>query len=1102
MIYLYPATKGSTQRQLAKVREAAKRHLKVILIIASPFLYSKALGQASVGGEGKSSGYGVIKTFVPSSPEMASFQRYGDVPVNYNTGVPEIKVPLGQMVVGSFTWPISLSYHSGGNKVEDFASVAGLGWTLNAGGFISAKIMGTPHTEKVERFLDLSITANPFTGPCTTKDQIYNNPQDAQTALYYIETGRLYRPDIYYINMPTQSARFLMNGTDGYTVPISDNRIWVEDPGTPDGASPTYYFVDTKGNRYTFGRREASMTGGMMGNPTYALTRIDTYDGGSLTFEYETVFYGYATQGIEFKQRVNAYDCTRCHLEGGQEFKTLMPGQASATEFFLKRIVASNGQQVSFEYGTRLDHPSNRRLSKVTFYEEVNGSLAEQYNMELLQDYFSGPNGANRRLKLYGLKKKSGSTNGELYSFEYDPLNLPDRLSTSIDISGFYNGATNSSLLPSRSERQPNLSFAKASILTKMIYPTGGSTSFAYELNTGGWSGLRVKEILESDFGGMNLKKRSYTYEGVTENSLLFESFSQFSFLGSMPSGYENSDIPRELLEVLTCTIFEEQSSPVVPLLSSWFDNSLSYFEVSEFYDSQEADGKGKAGKIVYKYDTNLERYGRTEFIRFPPLLTEKHVYKWENSAFDIVQSEESFYSLSRDYGNPGSNTEPFFQLPSNPREVRLFMKELEMVRPDIQNTVIGSQDQGFTFSLCYPSVLLQRDHRLDLVPIYLTKTVSRRYEGGDEVVVETNYGYDSLLLEPVRASRTGSDGVLELDSTLYTNSDVTLIGYSPGERAAVEGLRAANVIQPLWTRRLRDGTSIYERQVYYKAWTNPSQPGIPKFLPHREIVHPSGGADKREIQIVKYGPNWLPEEILEQGTRRVAYIWGYRGRLQIAEARNAPASQIFHANFEEGAGWQGTVQYDTDRAHTGRTSGRIVNQSLTDKLTAHPTDQSTGSYRWLDISLSLPKEFTYSVWVYSDGPEAELSLFMRDATGRDMGVEFTHVATVSTTDRGQWTLLEGRATVPADVVQLGLRLGNKREANGGNNVWFDDVRLHPSEAQMTTYTHDPGKGMTSSTDPNGMPSFYEYDAFGRLSIMRDAEGNITHKYDYHLRER
>ena len=67
-------------------------------------------------------------------------------------------------------------------------------------------------------------------------------------------------------------------------------------------------------------------------------------------------------------------------------------------------------------------------------------------------------------------------------------------------------------------------------------------------------------------------------------------------------------------------------------------------------------------------------------------------------------------------------------------------------------------------------------------------------------------------------------------------------------------------------------------------------------------------------------------------------------------------------------------------------------------------------------------------------------------------------------------------------------------------NGWdaYDDIRIYPADAQMTTYTYDPLVGMTSATDAKGLTSYYEYDSFQRLVNIKDKDGNIIKHTDYH----
>ncbi len=84
----------------------------------------------------------------------------------------------------------------------------------------------------------------------------------------------------------------------------------------------------------------------------------------------------------------------------------------------------------------------------------------------------------------------------------------------------------------------------------------------------------------------------------------------------------------------------------------------------------------------------------------------------------------------------------------------------------------------------------------------------------------------------------------------------------------------------------------------------------------------------------------------------------------------------------------------------------------------------------------------------------------------------------------------------------VNLSVLNNPASDGAMRTELDKIRtgLAGSGAQVTTYTYSTiYHSMTSMTDPSGKLIYYEYDAFGRLMHIKDANGNIIKKYSYSL---
>lgn len=107
-----------------------------------------------------------------ASPNAAALGKFGDIPVNYHTGIPTIDIPLYTVQEGNISVPVSLSYHAGGLKVDEQASSVGAGWALIAGGAITRTVKDKP---------DERLTAS--------GNQQYGYFSDYGIANYYYQTG-------------------------------------------------------------------------------------------------------------------------------------------------------------------------------------------------------------------------------------------------------------------------------------------------------------------------------------------------------------------------------------------------------------------------------------------------------------------------------------------------------------------------------------------------------------------------------------------------------------------------------------------------------------------------------------------------------------------------------------------------------------------------------------------------------------------------------------------------------------------------------------------------------------------------------------------------
>lgn len=210
-----------------------------------------------------------------ASPTAASLGKYGDIPVNYHTGIPQISIPIHIVTAGPLSLSISLSYHAGGLKVQEPASWVGAGWSLNAGGVITRSVMGAPDEKGTNNggfqshghFSDYGLS-NYINGSGLVEDWVG------------FDAGRKDgEPDLYFFNFNGTSGKFYFN--DDHTpviVPEADFKIEPYYVENTNSSIQAFKITSSDGTKYFFGN-----TQGLTGTPPIEITKPVTDGNGMST---------------------------------------------------------------------------------------------------------------------------------------------------------------------------------------------------------------------------------------------------------------------------------------------------------------------------------------------------------------------------------------------------------------------------------------------------------------------------------------------------------------------------------------------------------------------------------------------------------------------------------------------------------------------------------------------------------------------------------------------------------------------------------------------------------------------------------------------------
>ncbi|MEM9339159.1 MAG: PKD domain-containing protein [Bacteroidota bacterium] len=463
----------------------------------------------------------ILPNPIPPEPTAASLGKYGEIPVSLHTGIPDISIPIFNASGTKLDLPISLTYHAGGIKVTESASWVGLGWSLRAGGVINRQIKGVLDVADNGYFKESGRIAENLNTP--------TNSEDVENIKKFIDGTWDGQPDVFTFSFAGYSGRFLIKWDKEVKLITPSKKFKIEfeesrttKDGTVLNTRDLVSFVITveNGTRYTF---ESTIV-------TDTKDRCTPFQlGGHRNYKFVSSWYltkiespgGYDEITLTYENFANA---TQANLVETLTQKLYRSGTETESrcddvvKFASKRLksIKTAKYEVVFDANTpREDLPHltwmvrDRALDQIKIYNNEN-QLIKSFSLDY--DYFESDliypadeEVFHKRLKLEKVTETGANgIRSSPYVFEYNEnTTIPSVRSKGQDFWGFYNGKEdNSTLIPTLqirttarydfgtlpvrrliegADRKPDFLAASFGLLKKIIYPTGGYTSFQYE---------------------------------------------------------------------------------------------------------------------------------------------------------------------------------------------------------------------------------------------------------------------------------------------------------------------------------------------------------------------------------------------------------------------------------------------------------------------------------------------------------------------------------------------------------------------------------------------------------------------------------------------
>ena len=1024
------------------------------------------------------------------SPEAAAMTRYADYPVSYALGQAEVSIPLYEIKSRSLTLPITLQYNTSGVRVDEISGIAGLNWTLHAGGVITRTVAGLPDEYMNGLYCPRSKReAYPYS---EEEGQMLSNDYEYLRKAASGDGDREW--DLYSYSFPGHTGSFYIThepyGSD-QIVPTSATDLSIRRTGSgfmitdPSGTVWTFTEQETTGRFISVASpgvnagSSAEMTAQNATTVTsWYLTGVTSMDGrDTLTFSYDTLpslfhdrhsysrtysfTYKYLSPGSY--QWLDMYGRWVGPPVAVQNQEASYMTELGWTPHVVKTITFAGGH-VTFDYvndprsgGSSIRNSYPSVLSSMRVYSDLDTAAVRVVTFSVK----GNRTGDQRTLLKQVTVSGHDGTPVETYSFSYISEGTL-MFEHAKDLFGYYNGASsnqstsflrlfeNNTLSETAANRNYNASAVSALSLETITMGSGSKTKFFYEANsipTNGQSDLfsvigighRIRMIRTFDLSSGSedlVRERVFTYSGqgitiplTAFNRRSFVSVSE-SFREDLLSGHGWWCGPTQPMPRTAVVSLSDQS--VLPG-ASIEGARIFYTDVTERVSGPD----GSSVRTDYTYDCSsvVAAYSQGSWT-----LTQVHDDHDNDSRNNLLDLHQYHFFQRMPYQVPAIHpsdasvdfTPCWFHFVDRDRP--------EFCQPAQIRRYKTVGDTETLVSLTVNEYTTQTgDVQTGLRVKYLISSGPTAY------VRPYRYCALDFFQEEVyrtrvwrRLSRTTQTEYLDGDSTRVLRTDYTYLQDLPGYPDEFPAM--GSLLSPLETAITVDGDMDrrYVRRPLYPS------------------LMPADSAWARMLAAEGYN---LPvqETVLAGPT-------GATSTAQRKETWSSFMPADWTAGIDDGTGletmWKPSrIDILRDGENVGPTVEYTVYDVYGNPLEVNQQGQPTKTY----------------VWGYGGlRPVAEIA-----------GAGYAQVRSALTSSQRQ--TLDGIAASPVlSSAQISFLRTTLRESFPGAMVFI--------------YAYDgPENSLSMTEDPSGRKTFYEYDGAGRLSAVKDEDGNIMEGYLYEL---